>query len=134
MAELSAFYDAFGFHPSHAEADDHISVETGFVAYLKLKQAYALASGDLERAEVASQAASSFIKEHLALFAEPMLPRLENFAPDYLIGAGRILLELAGPSPRNGYPLSAAFDAEDDSSEMSCGPSAADSDLIQLQP
>jgi len=134
MAELSAFYGAFDFRPSHAEADDHLSVETGFVAYLKLKQAYALASGDFERAEITSQAAASFIKDHLALFAEPMLPRLENFAPDYLISAGRILLELAGASPRSGYPLSASFDGEDDSSEMSCGPSTVEGGLIQLQP
>jgi nitrate reductase assembly molybdenum cofactor insertion protein NarJ len=133
MAELSACYDAFGFQPSHAEAEDHLSVETGFVAYLKLKQAYALASGDLERAGIASEAASSFIKDHIALLAEPMLPKLENFAPDYLIGAGRILLELAGPSPRSGYPLGAAFDTEDDSGEMSCGPSAGTDELIHLE-
>ena len=68
------------------------------------------------------------------MFAEPMLPRLENFAPDYLVSAGRMLLELAGPSPRSGYPLSGGVELEDESSEMSCGPSAADGDLIQLQP
>jgi nitrate reductase assembly molybdenum cofactor insertion protein NarJ len=134
MAELAAFYDAFGFQPSAEEAHDHIAVEAGFVGYLKLKQAYALASGDSEHAEIASQAASSFIKEHLARFAEPMLPRLENFAPDYLISAGRMLLELAGASPRSGYPLSTGFEGEDESGEMSCGPSAEDSDFIQLRP
>lgn len=134
MAELAAFYEAFGHQPSADEAHDHISVEAGFVGYLKLKQAYAAVSGDDEHAAIAAQAASTFVKEHIAMFAEPMLPRLENFAPDYLIGAGKMLLELAGPSPRSGYPLGNVFDAEDDSSEMSCGSPAAPAEIIQLEP
>lgn len=134
MAELAAFYDAFGFEPSADEAYDHISVEAGFVGYLKLKQAYAAVSGKAEHAAIAAQAAATFVKEHIAMFAEPMLPRLENFAPDYLASAGKMLLELAGPSPRSGYPLGDVFDGEDDSSEMSCGSPAGAGEIIQLEP
>jgi nitrate reductase assembly molybdenum cofactor insertion protein NarJ len=134
MAELAAFYEAFGYQPSPEEAHDHISVEAGFVGYLKLKQAYAAVSGDAEHAAVAAQAAATFMKEHVAMFAEPMLPRLENFAPDYLAGAGKMLLELAGPSPRSGYPLSDIIDDEIDSSEMSCGSPDGAAEIIQLEP
>jgi nitrate reductase assembly molybdenum cofactor insertion protein NarJ len=130
MAELAAFYEAFGYQPSTNEAGDHVSVEAGFIAYLKLKQAYALASGDVEHAMVAGEAAGSFIKEHLALVAEPMLVTLRDFAPDYLVRAGEILLELTGPSPRTVHPPGGA----DDDEELSCGPASGAAELIQLDP
>lgn len=130
MAELAAFYEAFGYQPSTNEAGDHVSVEAGFIAYLKIKQAYALASGDVEHALAAAQAAGSFIKEHLALMAEPMSAALENFAPDYLVRAGKMLLELTGPSPRSGYPPCGIGDDE----ELSCGPAGQADELVQLDP
>lgn len=129
MAELSAYYEAFGYRPVIDEADDHLAVELGFIAYLWLKQALALAAGDGEHAAVTAEAAAAFLKDHLAVLAEPVARALENFAPDYLVEAGAHILEQTGPSPRNSYPLGADIDDEED---MSCGPSAAANDLVQL--
>ncbi len=130
MAELSAYYEAFGYQPSTSEAADHLAVEAGFIAYLKLKQAHALAMDEAEHATIAAEAAAAFIKDHLALMAEPLQAPLAGFAPDYLVSAGEILLELTGPSPKSGYPLG-GFDADD---ELSCGSAGQADDLIQLEP
>lgn len=130
MAELSAYYEAFGYRPAIAEADDHLAVELGFVSYLRIKQALALASDDEDHAAVTAEAATSFLKDHLAMMAEPVAKALEIFAPDFLIDAGALVLEQTGPSPRSGYPLGANLCEEDD--EIACGPSAASSDLVQL--
>lgn len=130
MAELAAFYEAFGYQPTTQEAGDHASVEAGFIAFLKFKQAYAVASGDGEHASAAAEAAGTFIKDHLALMAEPMSLALENFAPEYLVRAGKLLLELTGPSPRSGYPLGGI----DDDEELSCGPAGQADELVHLDP
>ena len=126
MAELAACYDAFGYSPSTEESSDHLAVEAGFVAYLKMKQAFALASDDGEHAAIASEAAETFVKEHLAILVEPVAGALEAYAPDYLIQAAAVLLRHAGPSPRSGYPLGADAGG-DDSAEVTCGLSPADS-------
>ncbi len=134
MAELAAYYDAFGYRPALDEADDHLAVELGFLSYLKLKQASAIASGDHEHASIAAEAAAAFTKDHVAVQAEPVANALENFAPDYLIAAGSIILQHAGPAPRTSYPLGAPLPGDGDSDDITCGPSAAGNDLVQLQP
>jgi nitrate reductase assembly molybdenum cofactor insertion protein NarJ len=134
MAELSAYYDAFGYQPLVDEAADHLAVQLGFLAFLKLKQAHALLNGQSDAAHLTSEAFTSFLREHVAVQAEPVLKSLENFAPAYLAGAGELIFAHAGPSPRSGFPLGSPFDAGDESEAMSCGPSAAEDDLIQLQP
>jgi nitrate reductase assembly molybdenum cofactor insertion protein NarJ len=134
LAELAAYYEAFGYRPKTEEADDHFAVELGFFAFLKLKQANAALSGDTEAAQLTAGAAESFLKDHLAVQAEPVLRALENFAPQYLVDAGRFILNRTGPSPRSAYPLSSPLTGDEDSETMSCGQSACDDDLIQLQP
>ena len=134
MAELSAYYEAFGYQPQVDEADDHLAVQLGFMSFLKMKQALALIEGNSEHAQVACEAASSFLKEHLAVQAEPVLQALGNHAPDYLVQGGELILQQAGPSPRSSYPLGATLEEGDDSEPMSCGPAPAGDDLIQLQP
>jgi nitrate reductase assembly molybdenum cofactor insertion protein NarJ len=129
MSELSAQYEAFGYQPAGVESQDHLSVELGFLAYLKLKQAYALACGDTDRAAIASEAASRFIQDHLALVAEPVAVALERLAPEYLVHAGKILLERVGPRPRNSYPLGGDLAGEVEAEQMTCG----DGDVVQLQ-
>ena len=52
-----------------------------------------------------AEAAAEFVKQHLAPMGEPVWKRLENFAPDYLIAAGRMVTERVGPAPRSAYPL-----------------------------
>lgn len=128
MAELAAFYDAFDYRPESVEADDHLSVQLGFLAFLKMKQAAALLAGSEEDAAVTESAAATFLKEHIALQAEPVAGRLELFGPDYLIAASQLILQYAGPSPRSGYPLTGI----DDDEEMTCGPAAASTELVQL--
>lgn len=128
MAELSAFYEAFGYEPALPEAADHLAVEIGFLAYLKLKEANALLRGEEETAARTAEAANTFLREHLAVQAEPVLRGMENFGPEYLIKACAVLAELAGPSPRSGYPLGGG---EDDG--LCCGEAAAP-ELITLQP
>ena len=50
IAEIHAFYEAFGYNRTEgADAvypPDHISVESGFMGFMKLKQAYALMQAD----------------------------------------------------------------------------------------
>ncbi|MGB7201500.1 MAG: hypothetical protein WBD16_04450, partial [Pyrinomonadaceae bacterium] len=50
LSELSGFYNAFSYHAGSGEVPDHIAVETGFIAYLRLKELYARENGDDESA------------------------------------------------------------------------------------
>ena len=48
MSELNAYYDAFAYTPARGdgvEPPDHVSVEAGFISFLRLKQAFAMSSG-----------------------------------------------------------------------------------------
>lgn len=132
MAELAAFYDAFGFSRPRDEADDHLAVELNFIAYLKMKEAFALAAGDHRSAKITADAAGEFVREHIALFADPLNTRLENFAPDYLIEAGRAIRQRTGASPKSAFPLSTLYTGDADCEDMSCGAAVAGNDLIQL--
>lgn len=134
MAEMSAYYEAFGYQPQVDEASDHLAVQLGFLSFLKLKQAHALLNGQSEAARLTSEAFNNFLRDHIASQAEPVVKALENFAPAYLAGAGKLIFAHAGPSPRSGFPLGSAFDDGDVCEAMTCGPSAAEDDLIQLQP
>ena len=40
LDEIGAFYQAFAYQPSIVEPPDHIAVMTGFIAYLRLKEAF----------------------------------------------------------------------------------------------
>ena len=72
MSELQAYYNAFAFEPRTAEPPDHISVEAGFIAYLKIKELYALRCEDETRAATASESAQRFLQDHLAIVAQPL--------------------------------------------------------------
>ena len=132
MSELSAFYHAFGYQPETAEALDHLSVEAGFLSYLKLKEVYALECGDSEHAAIVSDASDTFVREHLALVAEPIARALENLAP-YLVHAGRFLAGRIGPRPRSLYPLGGDLAGDIEEEEMSCGSSETVNTLVQLE-
>jgi len=135
MAELAAFYEAFGYHPHIQDADDHLAVQLGFLAYLKLKQAHALLAEKPENAQVTAEAAEAFLKEHVAVQAEAVLRALENFAPQFLIDAGTLVLSKAGSAPSSSYPLTGLpRDEEGDEDMDGCGTPASGDQLIQLQP
>jgi nitrate reductase assembly molybdenum cofactor insertion protein NarJ len=131
MAELSSYYGAFGYSPATEEADDHLAVELGFVAYLKMKQAFAAVSEDAEAGGLAADAAAAFVREHLARMAGPVARGLEAFAPDYLIDAGRLIAERVGSPVRSEYSLGPGSLLEDD--DLTCGASDIQ-DLVQLRP
>jgi len=84
LAELSGYYSAFAYTPETQEPDDHVSVEAGFIGYLRLKQSYALACGDAGRAEIAADAAGKFMKEHLSPFVESLAAILGRSDIGYL--------------------------------------------------
>lgn len=99
LSELTAFYDAFAYHPVTRESLDHVSVEAGFVGYLRLKQAYAVTRGDEEQAAVTAEAAATFLREHLSALAEPLAATLDASGLAYLAEAARALATRVGPPP-----------------------------------
>jgi nitrate reductase assembly molybdenum cofactor insertion protein NarJ len=96
IAELDAHYQAFAYQPSLEEAPDHIAVEAGFIAYLRLKEAYAQAEGDSEHAELTREAALHFVGEHLARVAPALQERFADSGVEYLILATQALFERSG--------------------------------------
>jgi nitrate reductase assembly molybdenum cofactor insertion protein NarJ len=98
MSELVHYYQAFAYAPKTEEAEDHISVEAGFVAYLRLKEAYALAVEDAESAAVTASAAKQFLEDHLSRMAQPLAASLCESGIPYLAGAAEALFARVGPS------------------------------------
>ncbi|HEY7321776.1 MAG TPA: molecular chaperone TorD family protein [Candidatus Binatia bacterium] len=78
MAELNSFYRAFSYQPIREEPIDHISVETGFVGYLFLKEAYAEQRGSSEDADITKNARKRFIAEHVSHCASGIADRLKD--------------------------------------------------------
>lgn len=99
ISEVTAFYTAFAYQPLTVEALDHVSVEAGFVGYLRLKEAFALANSDVDRAGLAADAAKSFVDEHLSHVAQPLAASLAESGVHYLAMAGEALLKRVG-APR----------------------------------
>jgi nitrate reductase assembly molybdenum cofactor insertion protein NarJ len=115
LSDLARYYDAFGYAPRLQEAPDHVAVEVGFVAYLKLKEAYALAQGDELHAAAAARAAESFIADHLVLLANPLATLLSSSHLDYLARASRLLASRTGPPPpSNRLPMLPTVADEED--------------------
>ena len=125
MSELQAYYNAFAFHPATAEPPDHISVETGFIAYLKMKEAYALTCGNEDHAATAAESAQRFVQEHLANIAQPLAVHLEESGIGYLARAGAALARRVGAPPAAVSPLPILQD-EQPESEWACGELGSD--------
>jgi nitrate reductase assembly molybdenum cofactor insertion protein NarJ len=121
MSELAGYYDAFAYTPPIDESPDHIAVEIGFVAYLRLKEAYARAAGDDEHAALAAAAAARFIADHLAMHATPLANVLAASHLEYLARASRLLAARVGPRPRTGrLPVLPNDPYDEDGSEFVC--------------
>ena len=123
LSELTSYYDAFAYHPDQAaivEAPDHVSVETGFLAYLKLKEAYAEAISDDEHAAVTREAAQQFIHEHLSTMTEPLTASLEHSGVEYLALAGKALLVRVGPKRDQSLKQNLPVLSLDEDSEFAC--------------
>jgi len=123
MSELEAYYGAFGYHPGPGEAPDHISVEAGFLSFLRMKEAFARASGELEHAAVTAEAGRRFLQDHVARIAQPLAGRLAESGLEYLAGAAGALLERVGALPDRAQPVSAALPILQEESVFPCGDS-----------
>ncbi|MBK9171334.1 MAG: molecular chaperone TorD family protein [Bryobacterales bacterium] len=132
ISELTAYYNAFAFTPRGSEPPDQVPVEINFIAYLKLKEAYAESRGEAEHAAVVSDAVRSFIADHLSTIAQPLAAALEMVAPSYLVSAGQALLKRTGP-PRTGTGAP-GLPLDDDEAEVTCGDvSTGPETLVQLR-
>ena len=120
MSELQAYYNAFAFHPRSAEPPDHVAVETAFIAYLKMKEAYALACEDQDRAATASESGQRFLQEHLANMAQPLAGHLAQSGIGYLAKASAALLERVGQPAVKASPLP-ILQEEPQDGEWACG-------------
>lgn len=100
LSELAAYYRAFAYAPVTSEAADHVAVEAGFIGFLRLKEAYAQASGNSEQASITADAARQFVEEHLSRIAEPLRSALGESNVGYLEAAAQALFERVGPAPQ----------------------------------
>ena len=107
LDEIGAYYQAFAYQPTTSEPPDHIAVMTGFIAYLRLKEAY----GNAEQAEVTAKAAKQFVDDHLNLVAEPLAKSLSHSGIAYLAQASHVLLKRVGPSRRSADSQPVAVDS-----------------------
>jgi nitrate reductase assembly molybdenum cofactor insertion protein NarJ len=99
MSSVTGHYQAFGYTPGLVEAPDHVAVETGFMAFLRAKQAFAMMAGDTANLDVTARAADGFRTGHLAAFAERLAGILANAPATYLEAAARVLASRVGPRP-----------------------------------
>jgi nitrate reductase assembly molybdenum cofactor insertion protein NarJ len=91
LSEVVGQYEAFGYHPETNEPPDHIAVEAGFVAYLRLKEAYVRASGDAAAALAIREAAARFAADHVGVVAHPLAASLAESDIGYLADAAALL-------------------------------------------
>ncbi|UCF66537.1 MAG: molecular chaperone TorD family protein [Acidobacteriota bacterium] len=76
LADIRAFYEAFGFRPRAEDPIDHVAVEAGFVGYLYLKLAYATENSLSEQSETTRRGIDAFARAHLGGFAAPFASRI----------------------------------------------------------
>lgn len=120
IAELRAHYDAFAYDPSLGEAPDHVAVEAGFIAFLRLKEAYALAEGDKDHASVTHEAAQHFLSEHLARMAPTLAEKFIPSDVEYLILATEELAARSGAMPRPPIGLPVLQDSDEAPFDCAC--------------
>jgi hypothetical protein len=99
LADIAGFHEAFAFRPRAEDPLDHVAVEAGFIGYLYLKEARALAHGDEENAAITLSARSRFIDTHIGQFAEKWAERISATGVAHLSAAAQTLAELALPGP-----------------------------------
>jgi len=91
--QVADTYKRFGLTvPSPGtEPDDHIAFELGFVAVLNQKLQAAIEAGDYGNAVEMLQALSGFVNDHMAVWLEPFLSRVEEHAEtDFYRGLARV--------------------------------------------
>jgi nitrate reductase assembly molybdenum cofactor insertion protein NarJ len=113
LAELGAYYQAFGYCPPRDEPLDHIAVEADFMAYLKMKQAFALACLQEEQVSVTADAAQAFVENHLRAISPRLAETMAASGIQYLELAAAALLTRTGISENTAkaIPFAAAASA-----------------------
>ncbi len=100
IADVQAFYRAFGFDPASEwrECPDQVAVECAFYSYLHFKYAQALFAGLSKPAEVTRKAIADFWSDHLGRLWPGFLDRLEEVARGHPFyeRVCRLLRSLAG--------------------------------------
>lgn len=124
LSELSAFYNAFSYERAIGEVPDHVAVETGFIAYLRLKELYARTCGDEESAKITAEAASRFSAEHISKYAQKLNKLLSASGIEYLQLASTALFERVGPDKDKEMKTFLPVIEEEDESLFDCGASA----------
>jgi TorA maturation chaperone TorD len=99
LSEIAGEYAAFGYDPKTNEPLDHIAVETGFLAYLRLKEAFARAKKDDEAAETTNRAARRFVADHLSKMAGTFAELVSHSGVEYLTAASSLLAARMPPKP-----------------------------------
>lgn len=117
MSQVKDLYEAFAYRPPADEPVDHVAAETGFAAYLWLKEAYARAQGNAEAAEVTAAARKTFVEEHLAGLAHGLARRSEGAPAAGLVALVKALVERVGPAPE----VEGGLEDPEEEEEMGCG-------------
>ncbi len=85
LADIGGFYQAFGLEvePSFHERLDHLSVETEFMHFLCVKEAYGvLGDHASEELDLCREAQRKFLEAHLGRWGVGFAERLQTRAPD----------------------------------------------------
>lgn len=131
LAELEAYYSAFGYQAPAAAAPDALPALLDFAAWMEMKLAYASVHQDREAVEVTRQALESFLKRFVSTVAWAVFRQLENAGPEFLASAARAAALLSGPEPARHAP---APDAWPDGSPLEDGGCAAQDGIVQINP
>ncbi|GAB6165912.1 hypothetical protein JCM19992_19120 [Thermostilla marina] len=95
LAELRQLYQLFGYSPRLSESPDHLAVETGFMAYLHFKQAFAQTLAESHKANAIHQTAAQFAGTHLVAVARPVADSLAKLDVQFLAQAVKAVADWA---------------------------------------
>ena len=91
QADIAGFYKAFGVN-AQAERPDHVALELEFCYLLALKEAYARELDEREHVAICRDAERTFLREHLARWAQLIGQRVAVTGAGTLYGAAGALL------------------------------------------
>lgn len=111
MADLAAFYKAFGFQVGYALPSDHACVEFAFMGALLAKEAIAIEHGWTEKARLTRAARRKFVADHLDRWLPRFIERLETHARiAFYPLVGQLALALAQAEPGSSLAATAVID------------------------
>jgi TorA maturation chaperone TorD len=132
LADIAGFYAAFGLEPGREDpnVEDHVGTELEFMSALAVKEAWALAEGHHERAEISHDAAVAFFTEHLGRWVPAFADALgaQSAAPYYQAVAALVGVWTAVEAAELGVapsPLTPAPEDPDEQVPFACPMSPA---------